>query len=86
MGPPIFIGGKGLQRLLPHRIRASSMGPPIFIGGKRKAIHSPAKLPNFFNGATDFHRWKVEMFQLFPGLVQNSSMGPPIFIGGKNIA
>jgi len=59
MGPPIFIGGKRGARKILKLTQAASMGPPIFIGGKARGAVQILCISCGFNGATDFHRWKV---------------------------
>ncbi len=86
MGPPIFIGGNERHENRNHWRRRASMGPPIFIGGNGHLSAVPAVSPPGFNGATDFHRWKLPILGVEGELVLAASMGPPIFIGGNTRA
>ena len=40
-------------------VRRASMGPPIFIGGNDSTVSDANRGGACFNGATDFHRWKL---------------------------
>ena len=64
MGPPIFIGGNSIDAMASRAWIRASMGPPIFIGGNNACTAVWNGLSAGFNGATDFHRWKLSSARL----------------------